>query len=1031
MRVDRLDLRYHSALRDRVLDLRSGHQGLHLIFGPNEAGKSSIRRALADALLGFEHSTRAAFAGQREYSKLRVGATLRHSDGRVVEFVRRKNNELWDGHDQRLIDRDALADFVIVANRARHEALFSLDHARLREGGNSLLGSGELTSSAVAAAGLGIERIETELAALDKTARDLYLPRGSRSEVRRLDAEIQLAMKQVEERCLSAERREMLIRELDEAHRNEAHAAATWSQHNEATSEIDRLLRYRKILQRRSFLLGRIPAAVTLPRDAAAAAAAWRALASAIDEQQAQLKAAERSLADLRTQLVGLVANDGVRRHRDVIAKSQRLIPAVGSQLTMEIESDRSKAAACNRRLIELAAANDIAEPSIDEFIADAIRRRDDLLPQVVEAQKLLASHREKAANLRDVEREILVLQEQAAADFSIARSAYSYAGTLEDWLAIVLPRRETIAEFERRATAAQTAVARTRHERETKRDELERRRRTLVERETARALPTESDLDEARGVRDALVEKLRGDGVPSDSVLSRLLAAIREADRIADVIRNEATEVALRAAGRAEVRDAQRNVEELDARELREQASLDNLRREHLALWRELGMSPRWPPSEMVTALEVRERIAEALEAADAHRRTLLRDRELVATAIAAASRVLGEAQPPELELESADQLLGTLSTKVGSAAQLADRLLAIREERDNAERSADASEQTVRRFLDSVKVAVEACGSGRVPADLADGIVSTERLANELRAADHVASQRDVLDSQIRRAETVVAEHSAALETSRTKRSQVLHRLGIATEPDPESLANDLVEVLSIDQSLSDDDESIESLMTIQAKYDHVDLEVERARLAEARERAREDHRRTIEQRATCELVLRQFDESRPAIDELQAVSILRSRRARATRNYLRHRIAHEMLVQGLRSFRERHETRVRAHATAIFSDLTLSRYNELPDSPDALSEGTADQLYLALVLGSLRERFETEEPQPVVLDDVLVHFDDERSEAALKALARFSSSAQVLLFTHHARIREFALSLADAGLDIHVHDLSNVVP
>ncbi|MGE3460205.1 MAG: ATP-binding protein, partial [Kofleriaceae bacterium] len=361
----------------------------------------------------------------------------------------------------------------------------------------------------------------------------------------------------------------------------------------------------------------------------------------------------------------------------------------------------------------------------------------------------------------------------------------------------------------------------------------------------------------------------------------------------------------------------------------------------------------------------------------------------------------MLGETQPADLELESADRLLGTLSTSIKSAAQLADRLLAIREERDGAERGADASEQTVRRFLDSVKVAVEACGSSRIPADLADGIVATERLANELRTADHVASQRDVLDSQIRRAETVVAEHLATLEDSRAERLQVLHRLGIATEPDAERLADDLVEVLSIDQSLGDDGESIDSLTTIQAKYDHIDLEVERARLAGSRERAREDHRRSIEQRATCELVLRQFDESRPAIDELQAVAILRSRRARATRNYLRHRIAHEMLVQGLQSFRERHETRVRAHATAVFSDLTLARYKELPDSPDTLSEGTADQLYLALVLGSLRERFETEEPQPVVLDDVLVHFDDERSEAALKALARFSSSAQVLLF------------------------------
>lgn len=1031
MRVDRLDLRYHSALRDRVLDLRGGRHGLHVIFGPNEAGKSSIRRALTDALLGFEHSTRAAFGGQREYSKLRVGATLRHSDGRVVAFVRRKNNELWDGHDQRPIDRDALADFVIVANRTRHEALFSLDHARLREGGNALLGSSAVNSYAVAAAGLGIERIETELAALDKTARDLYLPRGSKSEIRRLDAEIQLAMKKVEERCLSVERREALIRELDEARRSEAFAAASLSQQNEATGEIDRLLRYRKVLQRRSVLLGRIPADVMLPPDAAAVANVWRALGSTIDEQQDRLKSAELSLAELRAQLADLVPNEIVRRNRDLIAKCERLMPPAGSQLAIEIDRDRAKEQACNRRLIELAIANDIAEPAIDQFIADAIRRRGDLLPRVVDAQKILAGHREKAASLRDVEREILEFRQRAEAEFSIARNAYSYAGSLEDWLAIVLPRRETLVEFDRRATAAQSAVDRTRHERDRKREELERRRRTVAEQESARALPDESDLAEARGVRDALVEELRGSSVPGDSAVDRLLGAIRDADRIADVIRNEATEVARRAAGRAEVRDAERIVEELDAKAQREQASLESVRREHSALWNEIGITPRWPPIEMVAALELRERSVVAVEAARARQASLRRDRELVASAIAAASPLLGETQPPDLDLETVDRLLGTLSTNIGSAAQLADRLVAIREERDTANRSADSAEQTVRRFLDSVKVAVEACGSNQVPADLADGVVATERLSSDLRAADHVASQRDVVDAQVRRAEATVTEHMATLEDSRSQRVQVLHRLGIATEPNAELVADDIVEMSSIDQSLNDDGESVESLAALQAKYGHTDLEVERDRLAQSRDRAREDHRRSIEQRATCELLLRQFDESQPAIDELQAVTLLRSKRARAARNYLRHRIAHAMLVQGLQSFRERHETRLRAHATAVFSDLTLVRYSELPDSPDTLSEGTADQLYLALVLGSLRERFEAEEPQPIVLDDVLVHFDDERSEAALKALAHFSASAQVLLFTHHARIREVALGLANAGLDIHVHDLSNVAP
>ncbi len=45
MRVDRLRLIAYGPFTGRELDLSSGAQGLHVIFGPNEAGKSSALRA--------------------------------------------------------------------------------------------------------------------------------------------------------------------------------------------------------------------------------------------------------------------------------------------------------------------------------------------------------------------------------------------------------------------------------------------------------------------------------------------------------------------------------------------------------------------------------------------------------------------------------------------------------------------------------------------------------------------------------------------------------------------------------------------------------------------------------------------------------------------------------------------------------------------------------------------------------------------------------------------------------------------------
>ena len=45
------------------------------------------------------------------------------------------------------------------------------------------------------------------------------------------------------------------------------------------------------------------------------------------------------------------------------------------------------------------------------------------------------------------------------------------------------------------------------------------------------------------------------------------------------------------------------------------------------------------------------------------------------------------------------------------------------------------------------------------------------------------------------------------------------------------------------------------------------------------------------------------------------------------------------------------------------------------------------------------------------PVVLDDVLINFDDDRARAALKVLSALSRSTQVLLFTHHAHLLDVA--------------------
>jgi uncharacterized protein YhaN len=89
--------------------------------------------------------------------------------------------------------------------------------------------------------------------------------------------------------------------------------------------------------------------------------------------------------------------------------------------------------------------------------------------------------------------------------------------------------------------------------------------------------------------------------------------------------------------------------------------------------------------------------------------------------------------------------------------------------------------------------------------------------------------------------------------------------------------------------------------------------------------------------------------------------------------------------------------------------------------------MSNGTRDQLYLALRLATLEWRLQSAESMPFIVDDILINFDDDRSRATLKAMAELAEKIQVILFTHHLRIPETARSM-NAGR-VFLHELDGI--
>jgi uncharacterized protein YhaN len=156
-----------------------------------------------------------------------------------------------------------------------------------------------------------------------------------------------------------------------------------------------------------------------------------------------------------------------------------------------------------------------------------------------------------------------------------------------------------------------------------------------------------------------------------------------------------------------------------------------------------------------------------------------------------------------------------------------------------------------------------------------------------------------------------------------------------------------------------------------------------------------------------------------------------------------YLRLQIAALILEQRIEDYRKKNQAPVLARAGELFSKLTLGSYANLRDelddsgtpillgvrpndaevSVDGMSDGTRDQLYLALRLATLEQHLTKGEPMPFVVDDILIGFDDHRTKVCLEVLSELALSTQVLLFTHHRRVLELAGALeAKAGIFIH---------
>jgi len=753
MRFRRLAIPAYGPFTDLALEFPVGAADFHLIYGRNEAGKSSLLRAIRDLLYGIHAQTADNF--RHDYKDLRITAEIENQAGQRLAMQRRKGlrNTLLDAAGNALADA-ALAPFLGPVDRGFFTTMFGLGSSELREGAHDLLqGKGDLGQALFSAslAGTPIHRV---LETLDGEARKLFDGKAWKNVSIRpaLDA-YEEALRNSRQAQIKPETWEDALRELDAA----LHAKA----------ELDAALQTQRGRQdwlRRCLdalpTLGRLHETQTRLNDLPALPALPAGFAEAAETSRHDLAQAEQSLSKLRQDSDDLSARrEKLAPRADVLARAAEIDALahglavyrqgrdahsvdkaeaeqmeaglrsglLGLGLEGEPAGDFSAIAGLRIALAEelvlreAAAALEQAERAWEEHQREAERLAAELEKTTA---RLALLPQNEAADLRDAHAasapaaaNALALAGKYAALESLARRLASQHKLLpgapvdpEATYALALPAAARLREFA--ATAADLAN-RARHLDDALRETAKRLRelKAKLERlEKRGALPTLGQLAQARAHRESgwrqVLACWREGAAQEDWDRAPLAesypAAVRHADSLADRLREEADAVAQAEALRSEIQEAEAAGQEQREEEIRLEQARQAWRSDWNALWQPTGLTPA-TPAEM---LEWREQWGEFRNRCEAWRE--LRDelqasRQRIAAAEALLRPLLDEAEQPLLELcelaerrlRAADQVLGERRALETSQAELRSEVETLARRRttlDNALAQAQA---------------------------------------------------------------------------------------------------------------------------------------------------------------------------------------------------------------------------------------------------------------------------------------------------------------------------------------------------
>lgn len=327
----------------------------------------------------------------------------------------------------------------------------------------------------------------------------------------------------------------------------------------------------------------------------------------------------------------------------------------------------------------------------------------------------------------------------------------------------------------------------------------------------------------------------------------------------------------------------------------------------------------------------------------------------------------------------------------------------------------------------------------------------VALQRLFDKAEQWKERINKRRTLEEQLASQGATLEAARLELETASKALARLLEQAGSTTEAElPErerqsSRKRDLEKRREEEVSrmiAQGDGLNLEQLLSEIEEVSQDQNEQELSQVNDETEALRVELQRQSHTKGELEVRLRAMDGSSGAAEAEADSQAILAEMVPHIEQYVRLKMAAWLLNNEMERLSRENQNPLLTRAGEFFSRLTLKRFKTLrPDIDDkgspvlklvseedkevlvsALSDGTRDQLFLSLRLAWIEQYCASHEPFPVILDDILVNFDDHRTQATLEVLSELSKTTQVILFTHHQTVADQATELgATWGVEV----------